>query len=169
MAKKKKKSEKSKKAVNNNQLGRSPNLTPDLQNKLVSVIAAGNYDDVACAHCGISDTVFYEWIQRGEGRHPTRNKTPLYAEFAEAIKKARADSEVVAVLSVRNAFSKNWQAAMTFLERRRPDRWGRRDYMSVQHEHRGTVEVTDARERLADLISRHSAAAKATATPKTTH
>ena len=55
-------------------------------------------------------------------------------QFCQAIKKALADFEVRTVTLVQQAAPADWRAAMTLLERRFPDRWGRRD--RVDHTHR---------------------------------
>ncbi len=121
--------------------GRLTTLTPELQQDLVTVIAVGNYYTTACAYVGLPESTFYSWLKRGEeellrlvkietetGKTEKPKKTELiYLEFLEAIKKAEAGAEIAAVLTVKSAFGKNWQAAMTFLERRCSDRWRRRE------------------------------------------
>ncbi len=42
-----------------------------------------------------------------------------------AIERSLAQAEVHAVLEIRKAGAKNWQAAAWYLERRWPERWGR--------------------------------------------
>lgn len=54
-----------------------------------------------------------------------------YSDFVERMKEAEASSEMHAVLKVRAAFDENWQAAMTYLERRYPQRWRRRSSVEV--------------------------------------
>lgn len=128
-------------------LGRRTILTTQLRDQLVKVISAGNYDETAIAHCGISKGSFYSWLKRGEDElerllkleaegisdsEPDPNEI-IFLDFLYAIKKARADAEMHAVKTVRSHFGRNWQAAMTFLERRFPDRWRKAE----RHEHTG--------------------------------
>lgn len=121
--------------------GRRTLLTPKLQQDLVTIITAGNYNVTACNYCGVAESTFYSWLKRGEEelhrlveaeKDTGKPQEPLdgellYLEFLEAIKKAEAGAEVSAVLKVKSAFGGNWQAAMTFLERRFSDRWRRKE------------------------------------------
>ena len=121
--------------------GRRSILTDEVVNDLVKVIGLGNYFVTAINYAGISESAFYSWKARGEEeirrlaeiqdktgvvKNPAR-KELIYVEFLESIKKAEAKSEVVAVIEVKSAFKEDWKAAMTFLERRFPDRWKRKD------------------------------------------
>jgi transposase len=63
-------------------------LTPELQEKIIKYIKGGNYIVIACQAVGISEVTYYDWIKKGEaGREP-------YADYADAIKKARAEAEI---------------------------------------------------------------------------
>jgi hypothetical protein len=52
--------------------------------------------------------------------------------FAALLERAEAQAEVRAVTNVVEAGANQWQASMTYLERRYPDRWGRRERQSVE-------------------------------------
>ncbi len=119
-------------------VGRKTKLTPEIRERVVAAIRAGNYAVIAAEYAGISESSFYAWLQRGRER-----STGPYAEFLEAVKEAEREAEVRAVAMVQKAMPENWTAAMTFLERKFPQRWGRRD--------RTPVEV-DPREVLAELL-----------------
>jgi hypothetical protein len=92
-----------------------------------------------------------EWRERGEGRHSVRPSTPALATFAAAIKKAEAQDEARRLLRINQAgqggtvvsettttypdgrvvrevkrASPQWQADAWHLERKWPDRYGRR-------------------------------------------
>ena len=114
--------------------GRKSKLTPEIQKTVCDNLRGGCYVLTACARAGISEATYYSWLQKGEeGKRP-------YLEFLESVKKAEADAEALAVGTVlRVAFDPerpNWQAAMTYLERRYPQRWGRR-VVEAQVEHSG--------------------------------
>ena len=64
-----------------------------------------------------------EWLQRG--RESERRN--IYSEFSEAVKKAEAAAELRAVSGIVAAGRRNWTAFAWYLERKYPDRWGRRD------------------------------------------
>ena len=101
--------------------GRRSKLTPELQDKIVKVIRAGNYACVAAEFACIGETTFYRWLEQGEAE-----ESGPYREFREAVKSAEREAEIRAVATVQGHMGKSWQAAMTFLERKFPQRWGRR-------------------------------------------
>jgi hypothetical protein len=140
-------------------MGRKTKLTPELQQKIVEVLAAGNYIEAACDYVGISHTAFFEWLNRGE-RGWQIDIDGGFVAFAEAIKRARSQAEVGSVTRIRRAASgelrvkrktttkadgttvdeewfqpPQWTADAWFLERSYPQRWGRRVV-----EHQGSKE-----------------------------
>jgi hypothetical protein len=139
--------------------GRQTKLTTALQEQLCAAVALGVAPSTAGAYLGIGKAVVLEWIARGEGRHASRGPTRLYADFAEAIEKARAQDElrrmgrleqaarggqVVSEKTTRFADGRTvterqytrpeWTADAWVLERTRPDQYGRRDRLHVQLE-----------------------------------
>lgn len=106
--------------------GRPTKLTPEVQEKIVSAIRAGNYAQVAARYAGIGETTFYAWMKRG--REAKRGK---FAEFQKAVKKAESDAEVRCVALMHKHMETNWTAAMTFLERKFPDRWARTNRITL--------------------------------------
>ncbi len=100
---------------------RPTGLTPDVQERICQAIRAGAPPETAAVYAGIGKSTYYAWMRRGE-----RGAGP-FVEFREAIKKALAEFEVRTVTLVQQAAPADWQAAMTLLERRFPDRWGRWD------------------------------------------
>jgi transposase-like protein len=131
---------------------RPTKLDAQVTSALTTAIRAGNYTETAARHAGIAPSTFYEWMQRGEQRDAKGEPVhPQFAEFREAVKKAEADAEAYAVGQVRLAMQDSWQAAMTYLERRHPERWGRRTVLEHTGPGGGAVEakvdVTDERTR----------------------
>lgn len=106
--------------------GRQTKLTTPVRDKILHAIRQGNYAMVAAQYAGIGESTFYVWLQRGE-----RGEQP-YMEFMEAVKVAEAQAEVHAVEIVNLHMADNWQAAMTYLERRHPARWKRRDELNFR-------------------------------------
>jgi transposase len=104
--------------------GRRSKLTPELQEKLCGLVRGGNYYSVAAQACGICRRTLYEWIQRGEA---ATKKTDPYLHFLHALKKADAEAEAQDVLIIKSASKRSWQAAAWLLERKRFERWARRD------------------------------------------
>lgn len=102
-------------------LGRPEKLTPALQQKIVDAIRMGAYIETAAAYAGIRKSTFYDWLRKGASA-----KRGKYREFSDAIEKALAESEMRDLEVIAQASKENWQAAAWRLERKFPDRWGRR-------------------------------------------
>lgn len=96
-------------------------LTPELQKAFVAIVARGHYNQTACDASGITTETYRNWMARGEaGEAP-------YLGFFEAVKKARSAAEVSALSVIERAASGGqWQAAAWWMERRYPDKWGKR-------------------------------------------
>ena len=90
----------------------------EIERKVLDALAAGNYIQPACAFAGIKDDTFYRQIKKS-------------AVFAEKVKQAIAQAEVVTVAYWRKQMPDNWQAARDFLARRHPERWASRE--KVEH------------------------------------
>lgn len=95
---------------------------PEHVQDFLEAIAAGNYVETAAELADLSKVTVYNWRKRAEtGEQP-------YVQFVNAWKRAEAWAEAQAVANVRKAgqLPQFWAAEMTFLERRHPERWGRR-------------------------------------------
>jgi transposase len=107
--------------------GRPTKLTPEVQERIVTALRAGNYRETASRHAGISYMTFRRWEMKGEAV-----KSRKFCEFCEAIKKAEADAEVRDLELISKAAEEQWQAAAWKLERKYPQRWGRRDATKLE-------------------------------------
>ena len=122
-------------------IGRKSKLTPELTERICDFIRKGNYISTACQIVGIHKATYYNWLEQGE-TDIEAGIDSMYADFVKAVKKAEADAEEELVKMVRNAAPKNWIAGMTLLERRHPDRWGRRDRHQVEVNETKVIHVT---------------------------
>jgi hypothetical protein len=103
--------------------GRQTKLTPEVQDRIVAALRAGNYQETAAVYGGISVKTFYEWMVRGESEE---EKEQSFREFREAVEKAKAEAEVRDVTLIDKAAKDgSWQAAAWKLERKFPTKWGR--------------------------------------------
>ena len=107
--------------------GRPTRISPEIQEKIVTAIKAGNYAEVSARYAGIGKTTFYRWMKRGRAA-----KSGQFREFWDAIKDAEAHAEVTAVASIRSAWGDQWTSAMTWLERKNWKRWGRKDKLQSE-------------------------------------
>ncbi len=113
--------------------------TPELQDKLVKMIQAGNYAEVAARACGINTSTFYAWLSRGgQGEEP-------FANLAKAIEKATAEGELRDFTLIGKHAEKQWQAAAWRLERKLPQRYGRKDSLEVTGDEAKPLSVVAAR------------------------
>lgn len=105
--------------------GVAPNskLTRKAIADLVTVLEKGAYIETAAAFTGVHKDTFYEWMKRGR-RDIADGKRSLYRELVDAVEKAHADFEVAAL--TRLGGEDQWQATAWRLERRFPERYGRR-------------------------------------------
>ena len=115
--------------------GQPTKCTATVTKAMADCIRKGNYISTACALAGVSYQSYSNWMERGGFDSEADTKSP-YVAFFEAVKKAESDAESEMVEAVRKAAgagSQHWAAAMTWLERRHPDRWGKRERQEVQH------------------------------------
>ena len=118
--------------------GRPSKLTPEVKDKLVKAIAAGNYYEAACQFAGIDYRTFRNWMVAGE-----EAKSGEYFQFFQSIKKAEAQAEIRMVQEWQKHVPNNWQAIATFMERRYPDRWGKRDRQDINLQGELGIKIVD--------------------------
>lgn len=116
-------------------MARPTKLTPERQELIIKALREGNYIEAACGYAGVGTSTFYEWMERG--RTASRG---VYAEFADAVEKARAEAEMRNVQVIQRASKDTWQASAWWLERSFPDRWGRR-VQDVKHSGGVTIQL----------------------------
>jgi hypothetical protein len=101
-------------------VGRPTKRTPQVEADLVQALRAGNTRKAAAHFAGIGENTLGDWLRRFRG-------------FRDLIEKAESYAEVRMVAQVaRAAQDGTWQAAAWWLERRRPDDYGRRDRVDVE-------------------------------------
>ena len=120
--------------------GRPTKFTPERTERLLEAIRAGNYRITACQYAGIAKQTLRNWIAIAQGP----DAPPEYIDFLAALEKAEADAEAYDLALIRNAargekdetgeytVKPQWQAAAWRLERKNPERWGRRDATKIE-------------------------------------
>jgi hypothetical protein len=108
-------------------VARPTKLTPEVRERVADAIGLGAYAEQAARAAGISPSTYYDWLRRGEaGEEP-------FSEFSETIRVREAQAEVDAIRVIRQAADGgDWRAAGHYLERRHPERWGRRPQPQVE-------------------------------------
>ena len=111
--------------------GRPTKCEPATVARIVTALESGMSLRQAAVACGVSRDALNKWRKRGEaGEEP-------YATFVDQTTRARAVAEermaAVVVAAAQSGDSKtSLNAATWWLERRRPERWARRDKPEVQ-------------------------------------
>lgn len=123
--------------------GPIPSITEELIEKIGNTIKVGNYVEVAAALHGVNRRNLYKWFKQGQ------NGKGLYGQLVHTVQHAISYSEArdVAIVDaeaqgrpaqydkggklLREAVPVNCKAAMWRLERKHPDRWGRREQVKL--------------------------------------
>jgi hypothetical protein len=95
---------------------------PDILQLLLAAISDGVSYESACRSAGIAPRTIYNWKTRAESGDEAA------IAFVQALEKAEADTERKAVRNTLKAGESPqfWAANMTYLERKYPEKWGRR-------------------------------------------
>lgn len=113
----------------------------EVQKDLLLAAQGGNYLDTCAAFAGVSRSTLFDWLRTGARNRrildakPRSRMTQLdkdLADFSDAMKKAMAQTEMGHLLNIRAAGKDGaWQADAWMLERKYPNKWGRRDRIDV--------------------------------------
>ena len=98
-------------------------LTEEVQDAILDGLALGMHLGPACFRAKIDpkSVTYWQRLVENEVEH-----AQVYADFFQKIKQALALSEELALTTLK-AGQPGWQAQAWFLERRFPQRWGRKD------------------------------------------
>ena len=137
--------------------GRKLKLNNDLIVKMEKLLKTGNYVVTICNSLGFSEETYYNWkkeavrIKTEYETNPHKRLTKrdiLFLDFLESVKSAEARAETRNVALIQKAAITSWQAAMTFLERRHPDRWSRHDKLDADHTIKGAVKLISVKDTI---------------------
>jgi len=102
-------------------------LTPELIEKMIPAIEAGNYIETVWQAHGICKATYYGWIKKGEKR-----KSGIYLDFLNAVRLAEARAEQRLIEEWREKLKESPTNYKDFLERRYPERWGKKETVKVE-------------------------------------
>jgi len=138
--------------------GRPTKLTPEVADRICQAIAGGNYREVAAAWAGIGERTLRDWMRRGE------NPRSVYHDFRRRVLEAEQAAEIRAVGLIMASAAKDPKHAEWWLQRKHPERWGRKDRLQTEITGPGGGPIgvdVSAREELAGLIARLAARVEA--------
>lgn len=108
--------------------GRPSKLTAKTKKKLFEAIELGATYIDACGYAGVNARTVRRWVEQGE--QDLEADPPTLSEFAlfvDGLREAEGKAVVKWMAKIEKAASEgNWQAAAWKLERRYPERYGRR-------------------------------------------
>lgn len=70
--------------------GRPTKLTPELADPILKGVKLGMPLELAAEACGVSRHTVLEWVRRGEERDEERSADPVFVDFANRYRQARA-------------------------------------------------------------------------------
>lgn len=136
-------------------MGRKSLLTAERQKIIVAALSDGLPDVVAYHRASVSKAAFYLWLKKGgEG------KEGLYVDFLDEVTRARSVGEGK-LAEDWLSYARNdgdWRGIQAYLRARFPERWNPRDEHSGPGG--GPIEITDARDRLVEMLERRRKATK---------
>ena len=109
--------------------GRATKFNKATQSKILRALRTGATMVAAAAKGGINKSTLYDWLEKGrleKEAAAARGVEPAgaFAEFADAVMRARAESEVLHLENIAVAGRKDWRAAAWILEKRFPQAYG---------------------------------------------
>ena len=131
--------------------GQPTKLTAKTEAIIYEYMAKGNYISTACQAAGIDSRTFYYWQNKASSYHKYLEDNNIevtnidalpdngtggivYYQFFQRLKRAEAEAESAHVGNLMKAGAAGpqfWAASATYLERKHPDRWGKRDAVDI--------------------------------------
>lgn len=132
-------------------MGRPPKLNADLQEQIVLAIREdGLFHKDAAAIVGIDEKTFSRWFTAGAHE----DAKPLYRAFYLAVCKAEADFKHEAHKSLKAASASNPKFLLSFLGRRFPAQYGRKDNVEDRSAEDRAADQAALRETLLERVDR---------------
>lgn len=101
-------------------MGRPEKLTPEVQERLVQAVRAGNFYEAACGYARITYRSFRNWMVQGEA-----SKSGKYFQLFQAVTQAELEAEARMVSQWQAHMPSDYRAIRDFLERRHSKRWSK--------------------------------------------
>lgn len=116
-------------------------LTKELCDTICENIRRGNYISTSCRAVGISTSTYSRWKKKGkQGIEP-------YKTFLERTDEAEAKGEMACLEVIYNNAIENgnWLSSAWILERKYPNRYGKRERVDLQTDNDFKLEISTAR------------------------
>lgn len=103
-------------------------LTDEAADRICQAVRTGATLEGAAAYAGVARATFFDWLRRGR----QENARNPYRKFAADLDEALGHVEVANIGRIARAGQDEWQANAWILERRFPDKYGRRTRVDGQ-------------------------------------
>lgn len=116
-------------------------LTRAVCDKICEGVLKGNYVATVCQSVGIHRGTYYEWKKKGEqGIEP-------YKQFYDRVTEAEAQAEmnILNVIYTNAVDQGNWVSSAWILERKYPDRFGKREQMALATDNNFELKISSAK------------------------
>lgn len=111
-----------------------------LVQKILKALKAGHTDKEAAIFAGIRPHLLYQWMREGEDAP----EGTLAYKFREQADLAKSEALNEYLQSIRRASKRNWQAAAWWLEKRKPEVYGKKAELMLTQEKPFEVALADA-------------------------
>jgi hypothetical protein len=116
-------------------------LTKAVCDKIIDGMLKGNYVTTVCQSVGINRSTYYAWKKKGEqGIEPYKT---FYERVIEA--EAKAEMDILNVIYTSAIDQGNWVSSAWILERKYPQRFGKREQMALQTDNDFKLEISTAK------------------------
>lgn len=116
-------------------------LNRTICDKIVEGVLKGNYVATVCQSVGINRSTYYAWKKKGEqGLEP-------YKQFYERVTEAEAQAEmdILNVIYTNAIDQGNWVSSAWILERKYPNRFGKREQMALATDNNFELKISSAK------------------------
>lgn len=101
--------------------GRPSKLTPEVEDKLLTALRAGNFRGPSAFYAGVSMRALQEWMAAGK-----RDPKSDFGRLRALVLQAEKGAEIAHVANIAKAAREgDWKAAAWWLERKASARWAR--------------------------------------------
>lgn len=128
-------------------------LTQAKHDAIVEAVRLGNTRNASAGAGGIDRRLLYSWLGKGEPDENGDYPDDVFGRLRQAVDIADDEAERRAQKVVQDAIAGgNWQAAMTWLERRRNAEWSKFSKMEVSGD--APIEITATSKKVQDAARR---------------
>lgn len=116
-------------------------LNKTVCDKICEGVLKGNYITTVCKSVGISPKTYYYWKKKGEqGIEPYKT---FYERVTEA--EAQAEMDILNVIYTNAIDQGNWVSSAWILERKYPQRFGKREQMALATDNNFELKISSAK------------------------